>query len=153
MNILIIIGAKYLIFFLLLVALGHFLSLSRQKKKRMVIFSLVALPLIYLAAKVAGHFYFDPRPFVVGHFQPLLPHEPDNGFPSDHALLASAVSMIIFFSDKKLGLSLWVLAALVGLSRVLAGVHHPVDILGSMVISVLLASLAYLFWPKPKLDK
>jgi undecaprenyl-diphosphatase len=64
----------------------------------------------------------------------------DNGFPSDHTLLATAIAFAIFHFNKKLGLFLFLLAVLVGVARILAGVHHAADIAGSLII----AGLVYL---------
>ena len=100
-----------------------------------MIFAVLLLPLSYIAAKIISHFYFDPRPFVVGNFTPLIPHAADNGFPSDHTLLGAAIAFAIFRFNKKLGLLLLFFAILVGFSRVLAGVHHASDIAGSIVIA------------------
>jgi len=139
MNILIIFTAKYLLFISAAIAIIYFLKQSRQKQKETLIFAVILLPLSYIIAKIVGHFYFDPRPFVAGHFTPLFPHAADNGFPSDHTLLGVAIAFAVFRFNKKLGLFLLLLAILVGIARVLAGVHHAADIAGSIVI----AAIAY----------
>ena len=95
---------------------------------------MILLPLSYIIAKVVGHLYFDPRPFVVGHFTPLLSHAADNGFPSDHTLFGAAIAAVIFRFSRKTGTFLLFLAIFVGVARVFAGVHHTVDIAGSIVI-------------------
>lgn len=134
MNTLIIFTAKYLVFVSAAIAVFYFLKQPRQKQKEVLIFAVVLLPLSYIIAKIISHFYFDPRPFVVGHFTPLIPHAPDNGFPSDHTLLASAIAAVIFRFDKKTGLLLFFLALVIGLARILAGVHHFTDIMGSILV-------------------
>jgi undecaprenyl-diphosphatase len=91
---------------------------------------------------LVSRFYFDPRPFVQGNFTPLLPHAADNGFPSDHTLLAAAIAFATFHFNKKLGLFLLLLAILVGVARILAGVHHVADIAGSIIITGLVYFLA-----------
>jgi len=134
MNIIIIIIAKYLVFVAAAIAIFYFVKMPRAKQKEMLIFAVILLPLSYIVAKIVSHFYFDPRPFVLGNFTPLIPHMPDNGFPSDHTLLGAAIAFAIFHFNKKLGILLFFLALLVGVSRVLAGVHHTADIAGSIVI-------------------
>src|SRR5919202_4656794 len=52
-----------------------------------------------LFVQTGGLLYNDPRPFVVGHFQPLISHPADNGFPSDHALLAAALVAVVALVD------------------------------------------------------
>src|SRR6185312_131460 len=105
---LIILSAKYLIALPVIVVLAYLLLVSWAQKSRLILISLVAMTLSYALARVASDLYSDPRPFVVGHFKPLIDHAADNGFPSDHMLLASTIAMIVFFFNKRMGLLLWV---------------------------------------------
>ena len=141
MNYLIIFGAKYLIYVLILFAAVYIFVQDGQKRRNMAIFALAVLPLSYIVAKISSLLYYDQRPFVIGNFIPLIPHISDNGFPSDHTLLASAVASVILFFNKKIGIGLFALALIVGISRVLAGVHHAVDVLASCVIAVVVSYL------------
>ncbi len=135
--------AQYLYLVQLLVALIYFLRQARPRQAEMVAFGVVFFPLVLIVARVAALLYFDPRPFVVGHFQPLMAHSPDNGFVSDHSLLTSAVATLVLYFEWRLGVVLWVLAALVGASRVYAGIHHPIDVLGAFAMSAILSPLAW----------
>jgi undecaprenyl-diphosphatase len=67
----------------------------------------------------------------VEHFRPLIPHEADNGFPSDHALLAAGIVAAVGFARLLWVLPFGLLAGLVDWARVGVGVHHPIDVLGS----------------------
>jgi undecaprenyl-diphosphatase len=109
---------------------------NKLPKKKIVITSILSLPLSLVIAKIASHFIYNPRPFVVLNSLPLISHAADNGFPSDHTLICAAVASIVFLYNKKLGIFLFVLTAFVGLSRILALVHHPIDILGSILIAI-----------------
>lgn len=144
MNHIIIYTAEYLYLVVLLVAAIFFFKQPRKIQKNLIICGVIVAPLSYILAKIGSHLYYDTRPFVVGHFIPLIPHALDNGFPSDHMLLVSAVAMIVTFYNKKLGAVLWVLALLIGFARVAAGVHHVTDIVGSIVF-VLIAAAVYYF--------
>lgn len=128
--------AKYLYLLAIAAAGVCFVRLPRDRKKELVILSVITLPAIYIAARLAGLLYFDPRPFVVGRFVPLIPHAADNGFPSDHMLLTSAIAVVLYPASRKASLTVSAIAILVGISRVYAGVHHPVDIIGSAAIAV-----------------
>ena len=138
-----IFAANYLWYVIIGIAVVYFLLQSRPEKKRMLIFAALVLPLVYLVALLGGALYYDPRPFVVGHFTPLIPHKPTNGFPSDHVVWSAATAAIVFPSNKYLSLILWVLTTLVGAARVHAGVHHPIDIIGSMLMAIVTATVAY----------
>ncbi len=151
MNAVIIISAKYLF----LVSLGAFAAYlvylwlkSKPEFLSVVRLSLLSLPLSYLAGKIASHLFYNPRPFVSEHLVPLIPHVPDNGFPSDHALLTMTVAAIVFAADKKLGMALFAIATLVGTARILAHLHHPLDIIGSSAIAIASTGVSYLILPQ-----
>ena len=145
MNTLIILLAKYLYLVIILIAGIYFFRASIGRKKEIAWLGAIALPLSYLAAKISSLVYFDPRPFVVGHFTPLITHVADNGFPSDHTLISAAVASVVFAYNKTLGAVLIILALIVGVARVLAGVHHIVDVLGSIVIAAIVTTFVYHF--------
>ncbi len=143
MDILYIIGAKYL--FILPILLGSllFLNASKSLKKELLIFSIPTLGITLLVGKILNRYIYNSRPFVEGGFSPLIKHAPDNGFPSDHMLLVASIAMIITFYNKKIGTLLWVLAILVGISRVMVGVHHFADVLGSTLIAIISSTAIY----------
>lgn len=130
-------GAKYL--FLAVVAIGLivFIRQDGPTRRRIVFLAAFSWPTIFIIAGLLSLFYRNPRPFVEHGFTPLIPHEPDNGFPSDHALLCAAIASTLQPFHKQAALAAWLLTLLVGFSRVYAGVHHPIDILGSMIIAAL----------------
>lgn len=107
----------------------------------------LTLVLSYALAKLGGGLYNDPRPFTISHVPPLIPHAADNGFPSDHALLAAALVVLVAIVDLWWSLALVVLAVLVDWARVGAGLHHVVDVVGSSVFVAIAASLSVLIAP------
>ncbi len=144
MDFIIIFIAQYLYLAVIVITAIFFLTRPRIVQKSMIVCGLITAPLSYVLAMIAGALYYDPRPFVIGHFTPLFFHIADNGFPSDHVLLTGAIAAVIFFYNKKLSIVLWILAILIGLARVYAGVHHLIDIAGSVVI-VFIAMTVY-YW-------
>jgi undecaprenyl-diphosphatase len=60
-------------------------------------------------------------------------------FPSGHATFFMALAVSIFLSHKKAGYLFMFFALLIGIARIIAGVHFPVDILGGFVIGALVA--------------
>ena len=136
-------GAKYLIIVPVVIAGIFFMKLTPEAKKKMALLTVISLPVIYIVAKIGSLVYFNPRPFVVEDFTPLIYHIADNGFPSEHTLLASALAAVIFLFNKRLGVVLWIVAGLIAVSRVYVGVHHAADVLGSVVISV---GVIFLIW-------
>jgi undecaprenyl-diphosphatase len=98
--------------------------------------TLFIFALSYLLTKLSGQLINDPRPFMTpgeGSF-PLIPSSTDNGFPSDHTLLSTAVAAVVLTRFRSWGIVLFLGAVLVGLARVYCRVHHLLDIVGSLVI-------------------
>lgn len=145
MTALIVISAKYLIAIPVIVALLYGFLVS--DKRRYWAYAVAVLILSYGIALLARQAYYDPLPFVALQVQPLIAHEANNGFPSDHTLLAAAAAAIVTPFSLPLGILMWIIALAIGAARVLALVHHPIDIIGSLVIVAISALIA---WPLAK---
>lgn len=148
MSSLYIFGAQYLVFVMALVAGGYWLSLSKRQKLYMVTYGLTTAVVAFVLAKLGASLFHNPRPFVVDHTAPLVAHGNDNGFPSDHTLLAGIIAATVFAVSKKWGAVLIVAALAVGLSRVQVHVHHVVDVLGSLMFVAISALVAWYITPK-----
>lgn len=122
--------------FLIVLFVVYFLIQARERQKDMLILSLPYFPLTYIAALIASCFYHNPRPFMIDAVHAVINHAPGNGFPSNHMLLCAAIASLLFLYNKSLGITAWAIAILVGMSRVAAGVHHSIDIVGSALISI-----------------
>lgn len=146
MDSLIVFGAKYLFVAVILIVAYVWLRQSRRRKLEMVAVVVLAGILAFIASRIAGKIYYDPRPFFTHHVKPLVPYSGDNGFPSDHSLLTMTLAAATYFYHKKWGLLAGAIAVLVGVSRILAHVHSPIDVLGAWVISLAAAAAAYYFW-------
>lgn len=138
---LIIFAAKYLVALPIIVAVGY--ALVSHRRREFLIYAVLVLVISYAFAFVAGQSYYNPRPFVVENVAPLIAHATDNGFPSNHTLLAGALAGIVTAFNLPLGVFLWIVAVLVGIGRVFALVHHPIDIIASLLITAL---SSYLIW-------
>ena len=143
MTTLIIFGAKYLALLSPLIVLWLGVTKFRNEWQKFITILVANLGLSYLFGLLARGVYYDPRPFVVESFTPLVAHLSDNGFLSDHTLLLASLATSVGFFDKKFAALLWLITILVGTARVLAGVHHTIDILGSIVIALIVKWLVY----------
>lgn len=102
--------------------------------------------LAVIASRIAGKLFYDPRPFVRNpNLKPLIPHGPDNGFPSDHALLTMTLTAALYFYSRRWAAAAFIVTAIVGAARILAHIHSPVDIIGAWVIGIAAAAAAYYF--------
>ncbi|MDB5259473.1 MAG: phosphatase family protein, partial [Candidatus Taylorbacteria bacterium] len=144
MNTLIIIAAKYLFVVPILIAGIYFLKEKSYRNKKTIMFVAISLVATFAVGILANHLFDNPRPFVVGNFTPLIPHAADNGFPSDHTLLLAAISSILYPFSRKLGFISWALTLIVGFARIAAGVHHGVDIAGSIIIAIAVTAIVYM---------
>ena len=141
MNLLIILTAQYL-YILPLIYFAIVLIFSSLRKS-LIILSLLAFSIDFLIAKLLGFVISSPRPFVTEHIHPLIAHAADNGFPSDHTLLTMTIAAIIFTINKKFGIILGIFSVIVGTSRILAQIHHPIDVLGGIIIAIISVTLSW----------
>jgi undecaprenyl-diphosphatase len=142
MDALIIFCAKYLIFIIATVAFAGILFVQDWKRYGLLIFGSLAISLA--VGKGLGLLWYDTLPFVQNGTTPLIAHAANNGFPSDHMLLAAALASAVFLYSRTAGVVLWLSALCVGVSRVLAGVHHPIDIIAAALVAI--AAVAAADW-------
>ena len=141
MTFLIVFVAKYLVAFVVLGAAALLIKMPREQQKLYLKRGIIAVVLAVVLTKTAGALYFDPRPFTHGATA-LIPHAPDNGFPSDHTVLSFSAALLAFTVSRRVGGVLLVFSGLVGLCRVLSGVHSPLDVIAAIAISVVSVALA-----------
>ncbi len=141
-----IFAAKYLVFIAAVLAAAVLAVRLWQQPRLSIIYWLVAagivLALSFALALLGGALYKDPRPFTTSHVAPLIPHAADNGFPSDHALLAAALVALVALVDLLWTLPFILLAVLIDWARVGAGIHHLIDVVGSSVLVVIATVIA-----------
>lgn len=109
-------------------------------RKEQVIHALVAGLIAWIIAFLIKYFFPTLRPFMVnGKEVDVLIPPTDSAFPSEHTVLAFSLAVTIFMHDKKVGWWYLMGALTIGISRVLANVHYPIDILGGALIGTLVA--------------
>ncbi len=139
MDAVIVFCASYLFILVIILQLVAVLWLNKDasSKVRFVLAIIVAGIIAFILSRIAGKLFYDPRPFVTEHVKPLIPHAPDNGFPSDHALLTGTLTAITYFFYKKYANWMLILTIIIGVARVLAKVHSPLDIAGGWVFGII----------------
>lgn len=105
---------------------------------RVAVSGAVALVLTQVLLRVVH----DPRPYLAEHYTPLAHVSADNGFPSDHTLVAALLSgWAAWFSRRALP-AFAVGTLLIAVGRLAIGAHHSLDILGSVAIAALSLGIA-----------
>ncbi|HKB88868.1 MAG TPA: phosphatase PAP2 family protein [Patescibacteria group bacterium] len=131
--------ASFLIWFLF-VGLIVLWFIDGKIKKEQVVHALFASLFAWLTAIVIKHFFPTLRPFMANGREIDVLFKPMNGsFPSEHTVIAFALSVTIFMHDKKVGWVFLVSALLIGAARVLANVHYPIDIIGGAFVGTIVA--------------
>jgi membrane-associated phospholipid phosphatase len=153
---LVIFGAVYLIWLLIFLVTFWWWQLPRTKpshdwpffgKRKWLDFGIIALSVLlaFLINYGLGFLFMRDRPFVQYDILPLSDpgHIFGKSFPSDHTAVAFALSWVVFFLDRKKGTILLLLALLVGISRIMAGVHFPLDVLVGIFTGLLGTFIVY----------
>ncbi len=87
-----------------------------------------------------------PRPYEEWDIKPLLDRDsPGQSMPSRHVFSATIISMACLHASLSLGIILLVLSALLGLVRVLGGVHYPKDVVVGYICALVWGVLFFLF--------
>ena len=86
-----------------------------------------------------------PRPYEVWEIVPLLDRDsPGQSMPSRHVFSATIISMACLHASLSVGVILLVLSALLGLVRVLGGVHYPKDVVVGYICGLVWGVLFFL---------
>ena len=114
-----------------------FLSFAKTRKTG------IAMAFALLAVLISGNMVLKPliarlRPFMTDETIMLLIKAPEDfSFPSGHTYSAIAAATVIFKYYKKAGVIAYLVAILIGFSRMYLMVHFPTDIIGGIVLGVL----------------
>lgn len=97
---------------------------------------------VILGDQLMKPFFGRIRPCVKFPSQELLiPLRLSPSFPSGHTMQGFACATVIHQSSRRFGIIAYIIASLIGFSRVYLFVHYPTDILGGILFGILLAKL------------
>ena len=112
-----------------------------MEKKKEISFVFLSGALSWVLAIILKNLFQISRPFLaLPDMHPLF-IKTTFSFPSEHATFFMALAFSIFFLHKKAGYVFMFLALIIGLARIMAGVHFPVDILGGFILGGVVAYL------------
>src|SRR5665213_270877 len=131
-------AAKDLIF-IVFVAFAAICLVTFRRRKLDALFAVCAtLVLAFALGLGAADVHSEKRPFTTHpNLHRLISHGAGQSFPSDHATAAFAIALaVLAFVSLVWGGLFFLVALLIGFSRVYAGIHYPGDILGSLVVAL-----------------
>ncbi len=79
-------------------------------------------------------FFPKKRPFIENPVKLLLNPRFTASFPSGHASFFFAISMVVYFFNPMLGKIFFLTSSLMGVSRVIGGVHWPIDVVFGAIL-------------------
>lgn len=141
---LVIFGGIYLIFVIAAAALVIIWRAKSQERVLRVAYVLASVLLGEVLVFAIRVLYSQPRPFEILNVpNQLLYHSAGNAFPSGHATAAFAIATAVFLWNRKWGAALYAAAFLVGIARIIGGIHWPTDIFAGALIGSWSALMAY----------
>jgi len=91
----------------------------------------------WVSVYVIKHIFMVERPFLTLKLTPLF-LETGFSFPSSHTAIMAALTVVMWKLNRKLGIVFAIFTLLVGVSRMVIGVHYPFDVLAGACFGVLL---------------
>lgn len=114
-----------------------------KRSKSLVLKILISVSFAYFIAEAIKYFFPLERPFVAYQLNPLVPQTADPTFPSQHIAIASAFAVSTIFENKFWGCLITVAAVTIGVARILALVHYPIDIVAGFLIGGVVAYIVH----------
>ena len=157
-DILVVFLAAYLQYFLVLafILLLYFSGYTKPEKLRIFFVTIIAITVArFGVAEFIRFLYHRPRPFLTLQVHKLLSSgwfysDTEWSFPSGHSAFFFAMATAIYLYNKKWGSVFFTAAILMNISRIIAGVHYPSDILGGAIIGVVIGYIIFYFAEKIK---
>lgn len=137
--------------YIILVALFVYLFEHRDNPQKGVR-DLFVVSVVAVLAWFLAHFFKDVfqtlRPFAAdARVIPLL-FESGYAFPSGHATFFMSLAASLWFYHKHLATFFGFSAVLIGVARVAAGIHWPIDILGGLILGCVIGVALHAFFVK-----
>lgn len=91
-----------------------------------------------------------PRPFVALDIPSIVQHAPTASFPSGHTVFVFVLAFTMFAVNRRWGWIFTAMASLVGVARVIGGVHWVSDIIVGVLVAGIGVALVYWILLPPK---
>lgn len=131
--------------FVILTALLVYLYKIENKREGIKdIFVVLATAVVaWFIAHWAKDVFHTLRPFDALSWVIPLASESGYAFPSGHATFFMALASVLWYYHKYLAVFFGFSAVLIGIARIAAGIHWPIDILGGLFLGFAIGTTAY----------
>ena len=139
--------ASYLAYILIVLFLALLFFSQYPKRDKLQILLIIGISAViarFGITELIRFFYHRPRPFLTLPVHQLLTDSAWS-FPSGHATFFFAMATAIYLHNKKWGIVFFIATILITISRVIAGVHYPSDIVGGAIIGIAVAYATFYF--------
>ena len=115
-----------------------------KKKVVEMIFILSSAGVTFFVSEILKSIFQTPRPFLLlQDINVLAVHGGLDSFPSSHASFFGALALAIFMIHRRAGVIFIILALIIGVARIVSGVHFPFDILGGYLLAFIVSLSLY----------
>ena len=108
-------------------------------KGRNILLIVASTVISYFLANLLKIIVHTDRPIIALSNISTLIVENGHAFPSGHSATIAAFAFAVYFRNKKLGYVCLIAALLIGIARIVVGVHFPIDIIGGYVLGFIVA--------------
>ncbi len=139
--------ASYLPYLVVLIFLALVFFSQYQKREKwelLLVVGISALVARFGVTELIRLFIHRPRPFLSLPVHQLLTDSAWS-FPSGHATFFFAMATAVYLYNKKWGTIFFIATILITVSRVIAGIHYPSDIVGGALIGIMVAYVTFYF--------
>lgn len=128
--------ASFLVWFMFLGLIILWVIDGRFKKEQ-ALHGFVSSLVVWVISQMIKSMLMTPRPFYLnGDLIRTITIPQDNGFPSVHTAVAFAIAITIWQHSKKTGSVFFAFAILVGIGRIMANVHFPIDVIAGAFLGL-----------------
>lgn len=128
---------------ILWIIIAIILVISKKYRKYGIIMAIALVIMLIFGNGILKNLFQRVRPYEANGFKDLLIKKPiDTSFPSGHTYASFASAGVLYYMNKKVGITAYILAALIAFSRLYLYVHYPSDVLGGMILGILTSFVA-----------
>ncbi len=138
----IIFTAEYLGFFPFMGIIFYFLYENKEfnwRKASYIFFIMLGTGAVaWIIAHLVKDVFQTLRPFVaLPSVEPLFLYD-GYAFPSGHTTFFMAITTVLLFYHKAVGVFLAFFTIIIGIARIMSGVHWPIDIIGGLLLGLVI---------------